>query len=462
MALQLGIKTAARQTVTPQLANSIRMLQLDTPTLLAELEQALTQNVMLEREDDAGDDTPADDTLDMDAVWSHGVPEDPREWDEHMADVRSDYIPDHEREYATPAQGLQMRLVAALSEEALSHEVRAAALAVLEEVDGNGRLETPLEEIATRQALPLTTIQAGLQALRVQAPAGYAARSVEECLRLQLRAEAPSALRDDALAVLDGGLLAVGRFGPEGLRRKLGLDTERFSKALNHLRRLELRPGAELEDVPAITPDLLVVKRGGRWQIDLHPSARPRIGINRQYVHLLATTRNSGASALRAQLQDARALLRGLEMRNDTLLKTGRAILRHQFAFLTGGDTALRPLKLRQIADAIAMHESTVSRVTTGKYVQTPRGLFELRHFFSVSLRGDDDASAASAKARIRQLIAAESTKAPLSDAEITRALAAEHIRVVRRTIAKYRKAMGIPTAALRRLASASHSTRRA
>lgn len=460
MALHLATGTAARQTVTPQLANSIRMLQLSTAELLAEIDTALEQNVMLEQqaEDDHDDIQQA---LDMDAVLSPGDPEDPREWDEHLADVRADYVPDREPDYAAPAAGLEMRLLAALELENLPAATRRAALMTLEEVDAVGRLQMSIEELAEKTALSVATIRAGLQALREQAPAGYAAHSLEECLRLQLEALPTSQVRDDALAILASGLLTCGRFGPEGLRRSLGFDEARFARALERIRTLDTRPGVEVDEVPDIKPDLAVIKRGGHWQIELHPSARPRIGINRQYARLVARMR-SGATELRAQLQDARALLRGLEMRNDTLLRTGRAILRHQFSFLTGGDLAIRPLKLKEIADAIGMHESTVSRVTTGKYVQTPRGLFELRHFFSVTLRGDDDASAAAAKAHIRALIAAEAPGAALSDTQIMRALAAENIHVVRRTVAKYRNQMEIPNAPLRRLTTASRQLGRA
>ncbi|TAM11526.1 MAG: RNA polymerase sigma-54 factor [Nevskiaceae bacterium] len=461
MALHLAIRAATRQTVTPQLANSIRMLQLGGAELLAEIDAALAQNVMLESIDETSTDSDFDDIIDMDAVMSPGEPEDTREWDEHIADVRADYIPDREPEHAALEPGLQMRLLAALHLENLPADTRQAAVAVLEEVDEIGRLQASLEEIAEKTALSLQTLQTGLAALRAQAPAGYAAYSLEECLRLQLQAQATSPERDDALAVLEAGLLAVGHFGPEGLRRNLGFDPARFTRALERIRMLEMRPGAEVEEAPAITPDLVVVKHGGQWQIELHASARPRIGINRHYARLVAGMRG-GAPELRGQLQDARALMRGLQMRNDTLLKTGRAILRHQFAFLTGGDAAIRPLKLKEIADTIGMHESTVSRVTTGKYVQTPRGLFELRHFFSVTLRGDDEASSAAAKARIHALVNAEDPQAPLSDTELMRALAAENINIVRRTVAKYRSQMEIPNAPLRRLTAASRATRRA
>lgn len=461
MTMALGLTTSARQTITPQLAASIRLLQLDTPTLLAEIEQALAQNVMLEREAEEPADDEGNDTLDMDAVMSRGEAEDPREWDEHLADLRADYSPHAEREHADHEPGLQVQLLEALRTEVLPDAVRIAACAVLEQVDEAGRLAEPLEAIAEATGLTLAALDAGLQALRAQAPSGYAATSVEECLRLQLEAQDPDALRDDALAVLEGGLLSVGHFGPEGLRRSLGFDEPRFAAALERLRLLDLHPGAEAEAPREVTPDLVVIRRGGQWRIELHPWTRPRLGINRDYERLIAASRN-GTEGLRGQLQDARALLRGLAMRNDTLLRTGRAILHYQFAFLTGGDAALRPLRLRDIAAAIGMHESTVSRVTTGKYVQTPRGLFELRHFFSTTLRGDEDASAASARARIRQLVEGEDAAEPLSDAQLARALDADNIHVVRRTVAKYRNAMGIPTASLRRLTATRRTSRRA
>lgn len=449
--------TGIRQTVTPQLAQSIRFLQLDTPALLAELTRALAQNVMLELNDDAcgdGDDGPDDASATDDAG------DDDREWDEYLSDLRSGCVPEHEHDQPAASPGLQVRVLRALAEECLTPGLRAAACAVLEAVDASGRLATSLDELSGTHGLPVALLLRGLELVRSLAPAGYAARSTQECLRLQLEAQPPSAKRNDALAILDAGLLDAEHFDPEGLCARIGFDTARFSRALERLRVLDLHPGSEDDDPQPIVPDLIVTRHGGRWRIDLHPALRPRIGINRGYERLLAES-HAHHAALQGQLQDARSLLRGIAMRNDTLLRTARAILHHQFAFLTGGDAALRPLKLREIADAIGMHESTVSRVTTGKYMQTPRGVFELRHFFTVTLRGDDMASAARAKARLRALVDQEAPDAPLSDAQLANALSRDGIRIVRRTVAKYRQAMHIPTAALRQLtASATIQTK--
>ncbi len=452
LAAKPALGTGIRQTVTPQLAQSIRFLQLDTPALLAELAHALAQNVMLVRNDDADGDGEdgADDTSTTD-----DSPDDDREWDEYLSDLRSCRAPERESEQPAAAPGLQVRLLRALTEEALTPALRAAACAVLEAVDESGRLATSLEELSGTHGLPTALLLRGLALLRSLAPTGYAARSTHECLRLQLEAQPPSAARDDALAILDAGLLDAAHFDPEGLCVRIGFDATRFSRALERLRVLDVHPGTEDDAPRAIVPDLIVTRYGGRWRIDLHPALRPRIGINREYERLLAQSHQQHA-ALQGQLQDARSLLRGIAMRNDTLLRTARAILHHQFEFLTRGDAALRPLKLREIADVIGMHESTVSRVTTGKYVQTPRGVFELRHFFTVTLRGDDMASAARARARLRTLVNEESPEAPLSDAQLASALTRDGIRIVRRTVAKYRRVMRIPTASLRHLTASN------
>lgn len=443
LAARAAPTAALRQTVTPQLAQSIRFLQLDTPALLAEVAQALAQNVMLVRDDDGNPD-------DADPADVDDASGDERDWDDYLCDLRSGYTPEREPEHAAAAPGLQVRLLRALGEEILAPAVRAAACLVLEAVDETGRLEAPLEELAERHGLPIATLRQGLAALRTLAPAGYAARSAHECLRLQLDAQPPSPARDDALAILDAGLLDVHHFDPEGLRLRLGFDATRFARALARLRVLDLHPGIEVDDPRPIVPDVIVARHGGRWRVDLHPMLRPRIGINRQFERLLSASHGHHA-VLQGQLQDARCLLRGIAMRNDTLLRTAHAILRHQFEFLSDGDAALRPLKLREIADAIGMHESTVSRVTTGKYMQTPRGVFELRHFFTVALQGEA-VSAARAKARLRVLVAQESVASPLSDAQLASALAHEGIHVVRRTIAKYRQELRIPPATLRHL----------
>lgn len=453
MSLKLNTRMAGRQTVTPQLAQSIRLLQLNTQDLLAELSQTLATNVMLERDDDGVSDD--NDVLDMDAALAPAEADDTREWDDHMADLRSGFEGSGSDDYADQRpRSVQAEVLEALQAECLHPGELSAALAVLEAVDDNGRLEQTLETLSAQHDITQPTLRAALTRVRALAPAGYAAATLEECLLLQLDAMTPSSRRDDAVQVVKAGLLAVGRFGPEGLRRKLGFDETRFADALGLLRTLDFHPGRQAEPAEAITPDLIVLRRGGDWRVELHPAATPRLRINRHCEQLLAGCRASGG-ALRGQLQDARWLLRGLEMRNDTLLKTGCAILRHQFGFLTGGDEALRPLKLREVATMIGMHESTVSRVTSGKYVQTPRGLYELRHFFSVTLRGDEDASAASAKALIRRLVDSEPAGAPLCDSQITRELAAQGIHVVRRTVAKYREGLGIPPATLRRLTAA-------
>lgn len=444
LAARAAPTSGLRQTVTPQLAQCIRFLQLDTPALLAEVAQALTQNVMLVRDDDTGNGD------DADPADADDAPGDDRDWDEYLSDLRSGYTPEREPEHAAAPPGLQVRLLRALGEETLAPGIKAAACAILEAVDEAGRLDTPLEKLAERHGLPIAALLQGLAALRSLAPAGYAARSVRECLHLQLEAQAPSPARDDALTILDAGLLDVNHFDPDGLRLRLGFEPTRFAQALERLRVLDFHPGAEDDDPRPIVPDVIVTRHGGRWRVDLHPALRPRIGINRQFERLLAASRDHH-TALQGQLQDARSLLRGIAMRNDTLLRTAHAILRHQFRFLSCGDAALRPLKLREIADAIGMHESTVSRVTTGKYMQTPRGVFELRHFFTVALRGDE-VSAARAKARLRTLIGQEPPAAPLSDAQLAGALAREGIQVVRRTVAKYRQAMSIPPAPLRHL----------
>ena len=230
------------------------------------------------------------------------------------------------------------------------------------------------------------------------------------------------------------------------LRRRLSVSEADLDAALALIRHCNPKPGLTIHPAPAdyIVPDVYVRKRQGRWQVDLNRSVTPRLKVNQEYANLVRG--DSAHTVLRNQLQEARWLVRSLEIRDDTLLKVATCIVERQSEFLDRGDEAMRPMVLKDVAELVGMHESTISRVTTNKYMYTPRGVFEFRHFFSSQVTGDDgsEQSSTAIRARIRRLIGQEDPARPLSDSQLAALLAEENIKVARRTVAKYREAMQI------------------
>ena len=285
-------------------------------------------------------------------------------------------------------------------------------------------------------------------------PAGVGARSLSECLLLQL-AQFDRATPELELANQIAGqhleLLALRDPGP--LRAVLGADDESVATAIALVRSCHPRPGSAVStSAPEyIVPDLFVRRTDRGWSVEINPATVPRVRVNEGYASLIG--RNSVHTSMRTQLQEARWLLKSLEIRNDTMLKVGRAIVERQSAFLELGDEHMRPMILKDIAEAISMHESTISRITSGKYMLTPRGVFELRYFFSSQVEGGDGTGTSSTaiRAKIRKLIRDEDASAPLSDNRLAEILSGEGIPVARRTVAKYREAIGIAPSAERR-----------
>ncbi|MFM8340015.1 MAG: RNA polymerase factor sigma-54, partial [Fluviibacter sp.] len=322
----------------------------------------------------------------------------------------------------------------------------------------SGTLNDILDTLPEDEVVSMTELETALTRLQELDPPGVGARSLEECLSLQLReSNDPAAPLARVLATEYLSLLAQRDFTQ--LRRKTGAHDDELRDAQALIRTLNPHPGdAFIDDAsPYIIPDVLVRRTGGTrgdWQAITNPDALPRIKINRLYSDLL---RRSGAGeghgALAGQLQEARWLIKNIQQRFETIERVAQAIVHEQADFFEKGELAMRPLVLREIADLLGLHESTISRVTTQKFMATPRGVFEFKYFFGIHV-GTDDGGAASAtaiKARIRQLIGEENPKKPLSDQQICNQFSAEGIVVARRTIAKYREALGIPTASLRK-----------
>ena len=500
MKASLQLKASQHLAMTPQLQQSIRLLQLSSVELQQEVAQALAENPMLEREEgDEGDpverDTEAREETNQadnhaDALGQSGSTSDtmerPRNEDElpdtaeafeQSSPIDIDEGPydyssyggsgdeDFEHEQGDSATiTLREHLLTQAGLLRVSWREQALVRILIEALDERGYLTNTLAELQTTlpvdEAVTMPELEAALHHLQEMDPAGVGARTLEECLLLQLRESSdPAAPLAQTLAAEHLPLLAQRDFAQ--LRRKTGANDDALRDAQALIRSLNPHPGATfLDDAsPYIIPDILVRRRTGaqatgrqRWQALTNPDALPRLRINRLYSDLL---RRSGDTqgGLGGQLQEARWLIKNIQQRFETIERVAQAIVEEQTEFFEKGELAMRPLVLREIADRLGLHESTISRVTSQKFMATPRGVLEFKYFFGSHV-GTDDGGAASAtaiKARIRQLMADENPKKPLSDQQICHVFSAEGIVVARRTIAKYREAMGIPTASLRK-----------
>lgn len=463
--IQIQGRLGQQMAMTPQLLQSIRLLQLSSLELEQELRQALDTNVVLEGDLDIADEHPeeaaaaSDDDLSQDSEvtgqdpaaasrveadfdwssresWSGGEPvdEDGESWESRIAT-------------SAPAD---VRMAALEQLQLMVNTPRQAALvtALVEAVDDNGYLEESLDAIAARSELqpPVqrAELEAALSLVQSVEPSGFAARDLRECLQLQLAQQPHGAARTLAREIVADHLDLLGDHDYAALGEALQVDALELHAALDLLLSLNPKPGSGLAAAAeAALPDLIVSGTPGAWKVALNAERLPRLRVNRLYERTIA---NSSNRALRDQLQEARWLVRGLEMRHDTLLRTGRAIFERQQAFLERGEEGMAPLTLREIAERIGMHESTICRVTTNKWVQTPWGVYELKAFFPSQIAGrEGDTSGTAVKAMIRRIINAENRQAPLSDGQIGALLARQGVRIARRTVAKYREAMRIP-----------------
>ena len=460
----LQFRLSQHLTLTPQLQQSIRLLQLSTVELNQEIDRLLMENPALEREDveDSGEAPAApvagpSSTSALEAPEAAPAPD--TDWSGDLAsNWRTNEGGDEEGEKSfTPPDTPTLRdhLHAQLSLTKLSPRDRAFVEILIDALDEDGYLTQSLEEIAMlvpaeAEADPeslMGELSIALRHLQNFEPAGVGARSPRECLALQLRNHAECAERGLALDIVDKHLELLAARDYSRLKALTGADDERLRAAQHLIRTLNPRPGAAFAKVEAryVVPDVVVKKVRNVWRASLNPDAMPRLRINRLYAEIAAGARSAGS--LSTQLQEARWLIKNVQQRFETILRVSQAIVDRQRHFLEHGEVAMRPLVLREIAETLGLHESTISRVTTQKYMATPRGTFELKYFFGshVATEAGGAASSTAIRALIKQLVAAEDTKAPLSDARISQILGEQGIVVARRTIAKYREALQIP-----------------
>jgi len=454
----LQLKLGQTLTMTPQLQQAIRLLQLPVLDLNAQIQEALEENIMLEMEDlpdlpQTNAETTAEvETIKADDMWQTRAVERTQDggWNGEGRPIT---------EFADESgQTLREHLLWQLEMEHFSPREAVIGEAVIDSINDDGYLTTDLEEIRAsldqQSDFEETEIERTLTKIQRLDPVGVGARSIGECLILQLsQLDWKTPGLQLAINIANDHLDLVGNRDYGELRRGLCASEDDLHEALALVRGCNPKPGLAVSPASTeyVIPDVFVRKVDNRWQVEISPTGVPRLSVNQQYAKLL---RGSGEHAvLKSQLQEARWLIRSLEIRNETLLKVASSIVARQTDFLEHGDEAMKPMVLRDIADEIGMHESTISRVTTNKYMHTPRGVFEFKYFFSSHLSSvnGEDQSSTSVRAKIRKLIGAEDPKKPLSDSKITNLLKEEGISVARRTVAKYREAMNIPSSSERR-----------
>ena len=471
----LQLKLSQHLTLTPQLQQSIKLLQLSTLELNQELERFLLENPMLEREEGDGSDFAPPPPS---SPSTPNEPEAPTSPDERRNDAeptnfdeagewssasgssssRDDDDDTDFQEFQAAETCLRDHLDQQVSLSPLSDRDRALVRFIIEALDDDGYLNQSLDDLLPllppELEFDLDDLSIALHHVQNLDPAGVGARNPQECLSLQLRALPPSPVRNLALKIVDHHLELLAERNFVRLKRLLGCDDDALRSAHMLICSLDPHPGSQhsSQETRYIMPDVVVRKQRGRWVVTLNPEAMPKLRINSLYASILQQNRGSGG-ALTSQLQEARWLIKNVQQRFDTILRVSQAIVDQQRQFFDYGEVAMRPLTLREIADQLELHESTVSRVTTQKFMATPRGVFELKYFFGSHVATDTGGAASSTaiRALIRQLVEAEDRKKPLSDAKIAELLGQQGIVVARRTIAKYRESLNIPPVSLRK-----------
>lgn len=445
--------------MTPQLQQAIRLLQLPVLDLSAQIQDALEENIMLEMEDLP--DVPrtnAESTAEVEVIKTE------ENWQSNTIERGPDSGWNGEgrpiNEYADQSgQSLREHLFWQLELEDFSPREAVIGEAIIDAINDDGYLiadfDDILDSIDNEAGFSIEEIEQTLAKVQRLDPVGVGARSLSECLLLQLRqldADTPSLALAMELASEHLDLIADQQYAE--LRRSQRASEEELEDALALVRSCNPKPGLAVSSASTeyVVPDVFVRKVDKRWQVEISSTGVPRLSVNQKYAELLRG--NADHAALRSQLQEARWLVRSLEIRNETLLKVASCIVSRQTEFLEHGEEAMKPLVLRDVAESISMHESTVSRVTTNKYMHTPRGVFEFKYFFSSHLSTVDgkDQSSTSVRAKIRKLIGAENPAKPLSDSKIANMLAEQGINVARRTVAKYRESMKIASSSERKV----------
>jgi len=482
MKQSLQLRVSQHLALTPQLQQSIKLLQLSTLELNQEIEQFLQDNPLLERDEPASDMTtytPGGDALQTPQTVTTQNESETTPATDNTEDLNwgSDFSsgsgsgnrdPNNDDdtdagEIQAAATSLGDYLTTQLAMTQLPPRDRALVGFLIEALDDDGYLSPSLEELV--DVLPdemgddpeelLEELRIALHHVQHFDPVGVGARNPRECLLLQLAVLPKTPIQELAKSIVSSHLDQLAARDFARIKKALGCGDDALRDAQNLIKSLNPRPGAQYTtlDTRYVIPDVMVKKVRGRWTANLNSDAMPRLRINRLYADLLRQNRGSASSGLGGQLQEAKWLIKNVQQRFDTILRVSQAIVDRQRAFFDHGEVAMRPLTLREIADTLGLHESTISRVTTQKYLASPRGVYELKYFFGSHVSTDTGGAASSTaiRALIKQLVSAEDGQKPLSDARIAEILGEQGIVVARRTVAKYRESLNIPPVNLRK-----------
>jgi len=490
MKQSIQLRLGQHLTMTPQLQQAIRLLQLSTLELQLEVQGVLDSNLMLEPDEaevpsntdssaDSGQEQrdqnetevasklPEDSTETEISSAAETIPEDlpvDTAWeDTYDMGVTSFSAPadsdgrDFFETHSGSGESLLEHLTWQLDLTRFSEIDHMIAQAIIDSINDDGYLNATLEELHEglrpdpELEIGIEEIEAVLHRIQQFDPVGVGARGPAECLIIQLQAMDPDTpYHRQALQLVQDHVTLLGNRDYNQIMRRMKLSETELQSVLNLVQSLNPRPGSQITSTTPqyVVPDVFVFKNKGKWQVDLNIEAAPRLRINSHYAGLVKRADNSEDNTyLRNHLQEARWFLKSLQSRHETLLKVARCIVDRQRNFFEYGDEAMKPLVLRDIAEAVEMHESTISRVTTQKYMHTPRGIFEFKYFFSSHVGTEDggECSATAIRAIVKKLISAETPTKPLSDSKIAALLSEQGINVARRTIAKYRESMAIP-----------------
>jgi RNA polymerase sigma-54 factor len=464
----LQLRLTQKLALSPQLQQAIKLLQLNRIELREYIQDALDSNPILERSEDETSEensepeqtessTPAEQTQSGEQQdweterlgneqWLESSPFDSYSGEAQIPDTSSDSLRDH--------------LLWQINLSHFSDVDSAIAQAIVYGLDEDGYLHDSIGDVRTSLTPELLVEEDEILAVlhRVQRlePVGVATRNAAECIRVQLSAlPSDTKERDLALRISKDYMDQLARHDIEELKKRTGAGSEAMTEALDLIQSLEPRPGARYDNRrdEYLVPDVYVTRIDDEWRVTLNPENEPGLKLNNYYIQLLRKSGGKDANYLRGRLQEARWLMSSLELRNQTLIKVSQSIVEFQQGFLEQGEMAMKPLVLKEISEAIGVHESTVSRATTRKYMLTPRGLFELKYFFSSHVRTDRGGtiSATAVKARLQMLLEKEPTSSPLSDQDLSELLRQTGIVVARRTVAKYRESLGIGSSTERR-----------
>ena len=470
--------------MTPQLQQAIKLLQLSTLDLQQEIQEALDSNPLLEVEegsdepqleknnidnDDSASEATASsssDTLEAgDALEKNDLPDElpiDSTWDEYYS-ASSAPAPGPSNDDDQVFQGettedIQEHLLWQMRLTHFSDTDRAIATAIIDSIDESGYLTVTLDDILEavndddlEEPIEMDEIECVLKRIQMFDPIGSGSRSPQECLMVQLRQfseDTPWLAEAKQLIEEYSDLLSSKDY--RTLMRKSRLKEDQLREAMRLLQTLNPRPGSALvtKEPEYVIPDVSVTKKNGRWVVELNPDSLPKLSVNQQYAAMSRRAKNSSDSQfIRSHMQEAKWFIKSLESRNETLMKVANCIVQQQMGFFEHGPEMMKPMVLNDVAEMVDMHESTISRVTTQKYMHTPRGIFELKYFFSshVATESGGECSSTAIRALIKKLVAAENPSKPLSDSKIATLLAEQGIKVARRTIAKYRESLSIP-----------------